>query len=188
MEMMTHIEGPIVDSFYDMSLASWHNELKPPLPSYNSPAALGGLPSFQQQSHSSMFDTDGKPSVQQQSRGDMVNPATRHPDQSQLGAHSGGLSAGQQTSVLANGNEIWHEGQDTTGGGRARELPDIVQDAQNTSLPEHTAKDPHYDPDIASEVARAQSVLTPRARETRMSAVTRHLSTCISGRHVRYLY
>lgn len=174
--MMTHIEGPIVDSFYDMSLASWHNELKPPLPSYNSPAALGGLPSFQQQSHSSMFDTDGRPRVQQQFRGGIINAATRHPDQSQIGARSGGISAGQQTSVLANGNEIGYEGQDTTGGGRARELPDIVQDAQSTSLPEHTAKDPHYDPDIASEVTRAQSVLTPRAGETRMSAVTRHLS------------
>lgn len=173
--MMTHIEGPIVDSFYDMSLASWHNELKPPLPSYNSPAALGGLPSFQQQSHSSMFDMDGRPRVQQQSRGGIINAATSA-DQSQIGARSGGISAGQQTSVLANGNEIGYEGQDTTGRGRARELPDIVQNAQNTSLPEHTAKDPHYDPDIASEVTRAQSVLTARAGETRMSAVTRHLS------------
>lgn len=166
-----------MDSFYDMSLASWHNELKPPLPSYNSPAALGGLPSFTQQSHNSMFNPDGTPRVQQQSRGDMINPASRHHDQSEVGRQSGGISAGQQTSVLANGNQIGYKGQDTSGGGKARELPSIVQDAQNTSLPEHTAKDPHYDPDIASEVTRAQSVLTPRAGETRMSAATRHLST-----------
>ncbi|KAA6406800.1 MAG: hypothetical protein FRX48_09524 [Lasallia pustulata] len=179
LEMMTHIEGPIVDSFYDMSLASWHNELKPPLPSHNSPAALGGLPSFQQQSHASMFNPDGTPRVQQQSRGDMINPAVSHSDQSVLKARSGGTSAGQDISVLANGNQIGYEGQDTTDGGKARELPDIVKDAQNTFLPEHTAKDPHYDPDIASEVTRAQSVLTPRAGETRMSAVTRHLNTTI---------
>ena len=29
---MTHLEGPIVDSFYDMALCSWSKELKPPLP------------------------------------------------------------------------------------------------------------------------------------------------------------
>ncbi|EKG19053.1 Phospholipase D/Transphosphatidylase [Macrophomina phaseolina MS6] len=32
LEMMTHIEGPIVDSLYDMALLTWHDELKPPLP------------------------------------------------------------------------------------------------------------------------------------------------------------
>lgn len=31
-EMMTHIEGPIVDSFYDMSILSWGEAFKPPLP------------------------------------------------------------------------------------------------------------------------------------------------------------
>lgn len=30
--MMTHIEGPIVDAFYDMSLLSWSEPLQPPLP------------------------------------------------------------------------------------------------------------------------------------------------------------
>lgn len=29
---MTHIEGPIVNSFYDMALLSWHNAMHPPLP------------------------------------------------------------------------------------------------------------------------------------------------------------
>lgn len=43
LEMMVHYEGPIVDSFYDMALMSWHKKMEPPLPSYNSPAAAGGL-------------------------------------------------------------------------------------------------------------------------------------------------
>ncbi|ERT03197.1 hypothetical protein HMPREF1624_01502 [Sporothrix schenckii ATCC 58251] len=43
LEMMAHYEGPIVDSFYDMALMSWHKKMEPPLPSYNSPAAAGGL-------------------------------------------------------------------------------------------------------------------------------------------------
>jgi hypothetical protein len=31
-EMMTHLEGPIVESFYDMALITWSNALNPPLP------------------------------------------------------------------------------------------------------------------------------------------------------------
>ncbi|OAA66761.1 IQ calmodulin-binding motif protein [Niveomyces insectorum RCEF 264] len=44
-EMMVHFEGPIVDSFYDMALISWHGKLNPPLPTHNTPAASGGYPS-----------------------------------------------------------------------------------------------------------------------------------------------
>lgn len=43
LEMMVHYEGPIVDSFYDMALLSWHKKMEPPLPSYNTPAVAGGL-------------------------------------------------------------------------------------------------------------------------------------------------
>ena len=50
LEMMTHIEGPIVDSFYDMSLCSWSKELTPPLPCLSTPAAQGGLPNDEQRS------------------------------------------------------------------------------------------------------------------------------------------
>ncbi|KAL2262262.1 hypothetical protein VTK26DRAFT_1944 [Humicola hyalothermophila] len=39
LEMLVHLEGPIVDSLYDMALISWHKKLDPPLPSYKSPAA-----------------------------------------------------------------------------------------------------------------------------------------------------
>ena len=46
---MIHLEGPIVDSFYDTSLISWANTLDPPLPSHNTPAAKGGLPTFSQE-------------------------------------------------------------------------------------------------------------------------------------------
>lgn len=158
---MTHIEGPIVDSFYDMSLCSWHNQLKPPLPSYNSPAATGGLPSFQSQSHGQMFDTNG-----------IVR------DHAISSGSSQGTRGGQNPSILADGVRGGYEGQDITSGGDARNLADITHDGNKLSLPEHTSKDPHYDPDIAAEVTRAQTVLSPRGSETRMNAVTRHLSMC----------
>ncbi|KAK3985173.1 minor cardiolipin synthase ClsB, partial [Cladorrhinum sp. PSN332] len=41
LEMLVHLEGPIVDSFYDMALISWHKKLEPPLPSCEEPAANG---------------------------------------------------------------------------------------------------------------------------------------------------
>ncbi|KAH8647269.1 hypothetical protein BX600DRAFT_476429 [Xylariales sp. PMI_506] len=43
MEMMTHLEGPIVDSLYDCFLMTWNEKMTPPLPSYNSPARIGGI-------------------------------------------------------------------------------------------------------------------------------------------------
>ena len=46
----------------------------------------------------------------------------------------------------------------------------------NKHLPEHSTSDPHYDPDIASEVTRVQSTVSPSGSESRVHAVTRHLS------------
>ncbi|MCJ1308844.1 hypothetical protein MMC25_002499 [Agyrium rufum] len=43
MEMMTHLEGPVVDSLYDCALITWNDVLNPPLPTHNSPARQGGL-------------------------------------------------------------------------------------------------------------------------------------------------
>ncbi|SCV72211.1 BQ2448_4905 [Microbotryum intermedium] len=37
-EMMVHLEGPIVDSMYDCLLLSWHETLDPPLPCLESPS------------------------------------------------------------------------------------------------------------------------------------------------------
>ena len=161
--MMTHLEGPIVDSFYDMSLCSWHNEFKPPLPSYNFPAATGGLPSFEQKSHRQMFDND-----------------RTLRDYGHLSGQQQGALNGQNSSILANGSVmhdiVGHEGEDRGAGGDARDLATVANDGNSVHLPEHLSTDPHYDPDIASEVTRAQSVLSPRGGESRMNAVTRHLS------------
>jgi len=60
MEMMVQLEGPIVDSLYDTGLISWHNQLKPPLPCLDSPAAKGGFPTFDADSYATLFDESGK--------------------------------------------------------------------------------------------------------------------------------
>ena len=56
--MMIQLEGPIVDSLYDMALISWHKKLEPPLPSANSPAVQGGLGSFGEK-HDAIFSDQG---------------------------------------------------------------------------------------------------------------------------------
>jgi hypothetical protein len=64
--MLTHLEGPIVDSLYDVCLISWHDALNPPLPSHNTPAAEGGLPTYNDPTFHTLFDNDGKISVPSQ--------------------------------------------------------------------------------------------------------------------------
>ena len=54
-EMMTQLEGPIVNSFYDMALISWHNEMKPPLPLISEPDACKVFPTFENESYGSLF-------------------------------------------------------------------------------------------------------------------------------------
>jgi phosphatidylserine/phosphatidylglycerophosphate/cardiolipin synthase-like enzyme len=49
LEMMTHIEGPIVDSFYDLALISWDKQLEPPLPCATQPAFQKEPPCFSDQ-------------------------------------------------------------------------------------------------------------------------------------------
>ncbi|KAF7986433.1 hypothetical protein HWV62_31183 [Athelia sp. TMB] len=38
-EMMVHVEGPIIEAFYDICLLSWGNALRPPLPLLANPSA-----------------------------------------------------------------------------------------------------------------------------------------------------
>lgn len=60
LEMMTQWEGPIVDSFYEVALISWHNRLNPPLPCLDRPAASGPLPTFGADTHTTLFDGNGR--------------------------------------------------------------------------------------------------------------------------------
>jgi hypothetical protein len=51
LEMLAHIKGPIVDSFYDAALLSWGKVLEPALPLLDSPAADAPIPCCEEKSN-----------------------------------------------------------------------------------------------------------------------------------------
>jgi hypothetical protein len=286
MEMMIHLEGPIVDSLYDMALISWHEKLEPPLPSHNSPAVAGGLGSFGNKSHDEMFAPDGsikghnaivhpdklkgqkayeyepkevnRPGVvhpqapndtSDRNRADIltgptttesvmrpaggseptdndVNSATQEMEQAKLSdqdtTHHGfepenlgtkeilsenvkaATTAGDMEHVVHTrrgdkkttpdepahgdavptiGTQSQQHGPDAktqeflSAGGQTLPQSQIEHPSpSNNLLPEHTTDDPHYDDDIAGEVARVQTAVSPKPNETHVEAVTRHLN------------
>lgn len=284
LEMMTHLEGPIVDSLYDMALISWDKKLDPSLPSHNSPAAQGGLSSFGNKNHDEIFGQDGaikghsavlhpkkmkeqkayayKPQPLNQpgvvpsnapnnasdaSRSDpLTGPSTsdsvlrpvepqepstqsdginQQMGQVKLSGQSGpetvnpGLGGRDTTTkeilsenarAIAITGDVEHiahttrsdkEGTDSTmqssgqpaqhgsagpdaqtkaflgDGQQARSQSQITDPSSVTHpLPEHTTDNPHYDVDIAGEVARVQTAVSPKSGESRVEAVTRHLN------------
>lgn len=56
-------------------------------------------------------------------------------------------------------------------------LTDAAEAATMKDLPQHTSTDPHYDPDIASEMVRSIAAMNPREGESRNDALARHLNT-----------
>lgn len=100
LEMMVHMEGPIVDSMYDMALISWHKHLEPPLPSHNSPAVQGGISCFNE-SHAGIFQPNG--SGQGHSAVVDSSKAARREAYAYVPkAHQPGLVDGNQTQVDGN--------------------------------------------------------------------------------------
>lgn len=56
LEMMSHLEGPIVDSLYDTALIAWHTTMSPQLPLLNSPAVGGAYSTFTDSSFQALFN------------------------------------------------------------------------------------------------------------------------------------
>lgn len=151
LEMMTQWEGPIVDSFYEVALISWHNALKPPLPRLKHPAAESPMPTFESDSYATLFDQDGAMVPVYHA---YVAPSLVHCAPAEQSS----------TATVPEGDES---------------LGEIAEHGSQVNLPQHTSQDPHYDPDIKSEVLRAVAALQPRQGETRINAITRLLNTTI---------
>ncbi|KAJ5218783.1 uncharacterized protein N7498_000882, partial [Penicillium cinerascens] len=56
LEMLSHIEGPIVDGFYDSALLSWGKSLDPPLPLLNTPAETLQIPFYESKETTSVSE------------------------------------------------------------------------------------------------------------------------------------
>lgn len=59
-EMMSHLEGPIVDCLWDTFLVSWHKAMTPSPPSVDRTAASLPLPTFQESTFTDMFNEQGQ--------------------------------------------------------------------------------------------------------------------------------
>ncbi|MCJ1353303.1 MAG: hypothetical protein MMC33_003288 [Icmadophila ericetorum] len=94
MEMMTHLEGPIVDSLYDSFLITWHDQFNPPLPTHNFPARQGGLSSSNEPSSQSLFSPTDQPryptDVDTRAQKDIVQEGTVAKQQQHLQPHNPG--------------------------------------------------------------------------------------------------
>ncbi|KAK6600283.1 hypothetical protein H4I96_07609 [Botrytis cinerea] len=221
MEMMTHLEGPIVDSLYDMALISWHKKFEPPLPSHNSPAVQGGLRSFENKGHNEIFDQNGairaysyEPRASNQpgyvrpestvdgnvATGPSTNESVTHPIGNSNSTED--LRNGVRQIQLDGDQNTHHEfeGKDlkttemmaenaraiaTTGDAehivhtKNSEKKEPVL-PENGTLAQHGVNGPDMETqeflNIAGEVARVQTAVSPKNGETRVEAVTRHLN------------
>ncbi|ORY65156.1 uncharacterized protein BCR38DRAFT_192318 [Pseudomassariella vexata] len=175
MEMMVQIEGPIVDSMYDMALLSWHKKSDPPFPSARFPAAEGGIGHFPI------------------NRGDLFNPngtlkghsVVIHPNKLVERAAAYGPEADQKLADnIKPERHIKFAGSDSSVPAQTvrssqdsnQQVPQQPKVPAIVDLPEHTTDNTHYDKDIAGEIARVQESVSTKPGETRMQAVTRHLN------------
>ena len=239
LEMMTHLEGPIVDSLYDMALLSWNKRLEPMLPCIGDPARITFSGNSQGNDHVpndrvgqiSRVDDDGKLDVNHSESRKIVEAERKELDPHHGNPHDYGEAQHpprnlERSELLAENmrammiskdaehavktkeehrvehssadsglNDTTHSNMDTSHHNREGPGPDeatisfinsgrrvfpesqILQYTSNPQrLPEHTTKDPHYDLDIAGEIARVQAAVSPSPEHTRLQAITTHLN------------
>ncbi|PQE03711.1 iq calmodulin-binding motif protein [Rutstroemia sp. NJR-2017a BBW] len=205
MEMMTHLEGPIVDSLYDMALISWHKKFEPPLPSHNSPAAQGGLSSFKNKSHDEIFSENGSlrghsaivhPEKIREQKAYSYEPRAANQPGVVPQEHSNttnGTGPSTTESIVhpveqRNGVNGIEEGlnqvqldhkEQTEHGFQNKDLNTreiISENARAVASTGDTEHIVHTTDSNANGVARVQTAVSPKPGESRIEAVTRHLN------------
>ncbi|GAP92802.1 putative iq calmodulin-binding motif protein [Rosellinia necatrix] len=205
LEMMVQVEGPIVDSLYDMAMISWYKKLTPSLPCLQ-PHSAGALETTGfGASHTNMFSPTGSikghsaivDSAKMPPREPYGSEATVFNDMSadtidQDSSIKTSEKAPTNSRCLRNDPRTPEQsGKDVlTSTRRFATIDDVSSGAQKPNSPpsvrsqlyagktwpEHTTDDPHYDNDLASEVSRVQAAVSAKPDETAMQAVTRHLN------------
>ncbi|KAJ7184299.1 iq calmodulin-binding motif protein [Mycena filopes] len=173
-EMMTHLEGPIVDSLYDMALISWSKKLTPTLPSADHPEVEGGL-------GEELAGEDGGENRADVLTGPTTVESVVHPVGQSSSQANEAVSDNKSTDQLNYQGQVKGPDEATKvflySGKQGVSVAQIAHPSPDGALlPEHTTDDPHYDTDIAGEIARVQTSVSPKPGETRMEAITKHLN------------
>ncbi|KAJ7702270.1 hypothetical protein B0H17DRAFT_1157462 [Mycena rosella] len=176
-EMMTHLEGPIVDSLYDMALISWSLKLTPSLPSSDHPEVEGGLGPIGDETTTEESGDN---------RADVVTGPTTvesvvHPVGQTSSQANEAMTDNKSTDQLNYQSQVKGPDEATKAylysGQQGVSAAQISHPSpEDAPLPEHTTDDPHYDTDIAGEIARVQTSVSPKPGLTRMEAITKHLN------------
>ncbi|KAI3342780.1 hypothetical protein F4824DRAFT_443229 [Ustulina deusta] len=177
LEMMVQVEGPIVDSLYDMAMISWHKKLDPPLPSLCSPAVNATDRASFAANHTDIFSSTG--SIKGHSA--IVDPS-KMPLRKPYGVEATTVD-GRLAGTVDRGSSA-----ETSGKGFFVSSPEsdprkLGNLEQNETLAEHTTEDPHYDSSLAGEVFRVQGVVSAKSDESAMQAVSRHLNHTMNVRY-----
>lgn len=166
LEMMVHLEGPIVDSLYDMALISWYKKLDPPLPTFATPSASQSHGKAEAHRETDSGDNSNyesaKEAAERKTEDNMATPASGTRTIDQEGEPSFGESPIDKF-LWASDSRM-----------QRRQPPLTIESA--AGLPEHTTDDPHYDADIVAEARRIQASVSPKPDEGRIEAVCRHLN------------
>ncbi|KAJ5698006.1 hypothetical protein N7462_000011 [Penicillium macrosclerotiorum] len=119
LEMMTHIEGPIVDSFYDTALLSWGKPLDPPFPLLELPAKQAPNPSLGKE------NIKFQPGIQIDTQ---QSPQTTRPDCS--------YQANLEREALHVNNSVIPQGDETSVQAVTRHLNTTLQSDTTGEAPE----------------------------------------------------
>ncbi|KAI1356249.1 hypothetical protein F5Y01DRAFT_309662 [Xylaria sp. FL0043] len=174
LEMMVQVEGPIVDSLYDMAMISWHKKLDPPLPSLTSPAVEAKDGTSSPASHAEIFSSAG--SIKGHSA--IVDPL-KMPLRKPYGVEATKVDSGPP-DTSERGSSTQTSGTGLSAAHPQSDPSNLGNPEQDSTLPEHTADDSHYDSMLAGEVLRVQGVVSPKVDESAMQAITRHLNHTIN--------
>ncbi|KAI1468868.1 uncharacterized protein F4812DRAFT_458396 [Daldinia caldariorum] len=191
LEMMVQVEGPIVDSLYDMALLSWHKKLEPPLPCLQSTATESGSTSFAPsyaamlspegaiKGHSAIVDTDKLPGEKTYGLDVLESNPTDEWRSHGNGSSRSSIAASNSLCSLdsvSSSSDSYPDQETLTMQNPGLHNPLIPRGA----LPEHTSDAPHYDEDLAGEIRRVQASVSQKPDETRMQAVSRHLNHTVN--------
>lgn len=200
LEMMVQIEGPIVDSLYDVAMISWHKKPDPPFPCLHSPVmSMTGVPNFGA-SYANVFSSTGsiighsaivdpekmlprRPyGIEAATSVDGITDSVNQCDplkNSAQGLTIPNSSEGDPRNPQQSEKRAVASQQPSTGASIVSSDPPSA-DSTGELLLEHTTDNPHYDSDLADEISRVQAAVSAKSKETAMQAVTRHLNHTIS--------